>query len=131
MPMPGLPESHQSNTAKVSPFQLNRKSAPTAPMCKAIINSVVIQLMGCAKVLSRGNRLMVLNLAHIRILNLLPAPVGHSESFVNLGKSDYYRKVFQTSKSMVRNPLDALVSQPHPRELLNHLEDRNLALQSR
>ena len=55
---------------------------------------------------------------------LRPSP----ESLANLRTSHYYWKFFQTSETIVGNPLRALGSQPHPRKLLDHFQDRDLAL---
>jgi hypothetical protein len=53
MPMPRLPATHHKNSATKKAFQVNIKSAATAPMWNAIMKNVVSFTIGSRKVLSR------------------------------------------------------------------------------
>jgi hypothetical protein len=63
MPIPGLPDSHQRNRPRAKPFQLNINRAAIAPTWNKAIKNVVVQFIGCLKVLSDAKTLMVWSLS--------------------------------------------------------------------
>ena len=52
MPMPRLPEIHQSKAVATNAFQVKKNRAATAPRCRRVKTMVESQIIGCVKVLS-------------------------------------------------------------------------------
>src|SRR5437868_1825726 len=59
MPIPRLPETHQSRSVSANAFQVKKNNARTAPTWNAPMKKVVVQLTGCANVLSRSKMFIV------------------------------------------------------------------------
>ena len=76
--------------------------------------------------MSAGSSLFVKNIAERR--PWLALEEGSSFAFVNPRKLDRYRKCLQASETKVGGPLWALGTQPHPRKLLDHFQNGDLAL---
>src|SRR5207248_9645277 len=83
MPIPRLPAIHQSRTARANAFQVKKNNARMEQTRNAHMKKLVVQLTGCAHVLSRL-RMLIVSYSSATLLPILPTNLSReTPSFCN------------------------------------------------